>query len=49
MSFLLPEGTEGSVFARANIGLVAAMIIGSVLYAILTFGLKIGSNTKTTN
>ena len=49
VSFLLPEGTEGSVFARANIGLVAAMIIGSVLYAILTFGLKIGSNTKTTN
>ena len=47
VSFLLPEGTEGSVFARANIGLVAAMIIGSVLYAILTFGLKIGSNTRT--
>ncbi len=44
VSFLLPAGTESSVFARANIGLVAAMIIGSVLYAILTFVMRKGSH-----
>lgn len=46
VSFLLPAGAETSVFARANIGLVAAMAIGAVLYAFLTFGLKLGSNTR---
>lgn len=46
MSFLLPAGTEGSVFARANIGLVAAMIIGAALYSILTYVLKVGSHLE---
>lgn len=44
VSFLLPAGAETSVFARANIGLVAAMIIGAVLYAVLTYVLHIGSH-----
>ncbi len=37
VSFLLPSGAETSVFAKANIGLVAAMIAGGLLYAVLTF------------
>lgn len=45
-SFLLPAGSETSVFARANIGLVAAMIIGASLYAVLTFVLQKGSHLK---
>ena len=39
-SFLLSEEAKASVFAQANIGVVAAMIIGAVLYAILTYGVK---------
>ena len=46
VSFLLPAGSETSVFARANIGLVAAMIIGASLYAVLTFVLQKGSHLK---
>ena len=34
------EGVEKSVFAVANIGLVAAMLAGGFLYAFLTFVLK---------
>ena len=37
VSFLLPSGAETSVFAKANIGLVVAMIAGGLLYAVLTF------------
>lgn len=37
VSFLLPAGTETSVFATANIGLVVAMLTGGLLYAFLTF------------
>ena len=40
VSFLLPEGVEKTVFAVANIGLVAAMLAGGFLYAFLTFVLK---------
>ena len=40
VSFLLPAGVEKSVFAVANIGLVAAMLTGGILYAFLTFVLK---------
>ena len=39
-SFLLSDETKASVFAQANIGVVAAMIIGAVLYAFLTYVLK---------
>lgn len=39
-SFLLSEEAKASVFAQANIGVVAAMIIGAVLYAILTYVVK---------
>lgn len=39
-SFLLSEEAKASVFAQANIGVVAAMIIGAMLYAILTYVVK---------
>ena len=40
-SFLLTEETAKSVFAQANIGVVAAMIIGAIIYAILTYVVKV--------
>lgn len=39
-SFLLPEDAAGSTFATANVGLLAAMIAGALIYAVLTFVLK---------
>ena len=39
-SFLLSEEAEQSTFAAANVGLVAAMIIGALIYALLTFVIK---------
>lgn len=40
VSFLLPAGAEKSMFATANIGLVAAMLSGGILYWLLTFVFK---------
>lgn len=40
VSFLLPEGTEKSMFATANIGLVVAMAAGGLIYWLLTFVFK---------
>ncbi len=39
-SFLLSEEAEQSTFAAANVGLVAAMISGALIYALLTFVIK---------
>ena len=40
-SFLLSDELKNSVFATANIGLIVAMISGALIYAILTYVLKI--------
>ncbi len=39
-SFLLSDEAASGTFAKANIGLLAAMISGAVLYAVLTYILK---------
>lgn len=41
-SFLLSEEAAQGTFAKANVGLVAAMLAGGVLYAFLTFVLRMG-------
>ncbi len=40
-SFLLSDEARQGVFATANMGLLVAMITGALLYAVLTFGLKL--------
>ena len=40
VSFLLPEGSESSMFVTANMGLALAMTVAAALYALLTFVLK---------
>lgn len=41
-SFLLSEEAAQGTFAKANVGLVAAMLAGGVIYAFLTFVLRMG-------
>lgn len=40
VSFLLPEGSESSMFVTANMGLALAMTVAAAIYALLTFVLK---------
>lgn len=41
VGFLLTDETRHSIFATANLGVIVSMIVGSLCYAVLTFGFKI--------